>query len=194
MAHFSIILAAGTSTRMGTCKTTLPWCGGKTLLTYQIEQWLLADFTPLVVLGSHNSHRQKDCPPNILAVINPHTNAGKTTSILTGLQNIPANFEILAISAVDQPRKYEIYQQLLQAHKHNCALITAPTYQGKMGHPLLFANKMRSRLNNIHEETFGLRQIIKEFYPMICKVEFDNPAVLVDINTPEIYQKQFDQK
>ncbi|NJL09798.1 MAG: nucleotidyltransferase family protein, partial [Calothrix sp. SM1_7_51] len=44
---------------MGVCKTTLPWGNGKTLLTYQLEQWLVAGFTPVVVLGYHNADRQK---------------------------------------------------------------------------------------------------------------------------------------
>ncbi|MFH7026006.1 MAG: NTP transferase domain-containing protein [Heteroscytonema crispum UTEX LB 1556] len=188
MSNFAIVLAAGASTRMGICKTSLPWCESKTLLTYQLEQWLLAGFTPLVVLGSHNAERKKDCPPGSLSVINLHANTGKTSSILTGLQAIPKDFQVLGISAIDQPRKVDIYKQLLQAHKDNSALITAPIYQGKMGHPLLFGKRMRSHLENICEETLGLRQVIKEFYPLINKVEFDNPAVIVDINTPEIYQ------
>ena len=194
MAHFTIVLAAGTSTRMGTCKSSLPWSGGKTLLTYQLEQWLKLDFTPLVVLGSHNSHIQKDCPIGSLVVINSHASTGKTSSLLAGLKQIPQDFELLAISAVDQPRNLNIYQQLLQAHQENSALITAPTYQGKIGHPLLFANDMRSHLANIREETLGLRQIIKDFYPVIHKVEFHHPDVLLDINTPEIYQEQLQKQ
>jgi molybdenum cofactor cytidylyltransferase len=190
LTHFAIVLAAGASTRMGTCKTSLPWGEGKTLLTYQLEQWLSVGFTPLVVLGLHNSHRQKDCPPGSLTVINPHANAGKISSLLAGLQHIPQDCKVLAISAVDQPRKLEIYQRLLQAHKDNSALITVPTYEGKMGHPLLFDKEMRSHLQNIREETLGLRQIIQEFYPVIYKVKFDNSAVLIDINTPEVYQYQ----
>ncbi|MEH2111519.1 nucleotidyltransferase family protein [Nostoc sp.] len=189
-SNFAIVLAAGKSTRMGTCKTSLPWHEGKTLLTYQLEQWLSVDFTPVVVLGSHNSNKQKDLPDGSLAVINFHTNFSKTTSLLTGLQYIPPNFEVLAISAVDQPRKLDIYQRLLLAHQDNFAVITAPTYQGKIGHPLLFSNGMRSHLQNICEESLGLRQIIKEFYPVIHQVQFDNPAVLLDINTPEVYQEQ----
>ncbi|MDF2387890.1 nucleotidyltransferase family protein [Nostoc ellipsosporum NOK] len=189
MAHLAIVLAAGASTRMGTCKSSLPWREGKTLLTYQLELWLKLGFTPLVVLGSHNSHKQKDCPVGSLVVINPHASTGKTSSLLAGLKQIPPDFEILAISAVDQPRELNIYQQLLQAHQANSALITAPTHQGKIGHPLLFANNMRSHLVKIREETLGLRQIIKEFYPVIHKVEFHNPDVLLDINTPEIYQQ-----
>ncbi|MFB2768023.1 NTP transferase domain-containing protein [Pelatocladus sp. BLCC-F211] len=186
---FAIILAAGTSTRMGTCKTALAWCGGKTLLTYQLEQWLIAGFTPVIVLGTHNIHRQTDCPYGSLVVIHPETNAGKTTSILAGLQNIPANAEIVAISAVDQPRKSSVYQQLLQAHKYHSAFITAPIYKSKIGHPLLFAKEMRSHLENIHEETLGLRQVLQNFYSFICKVDFNDPAVTLDINTPEEYVK-----
>lgn len=188
MTNFALILAAGQSTRMGTCKTSLPW-GDKTLLTYQIEQWLNVDFTPVIILGLHNSHRQKDCPPQSLTVINPDANFGKNTSILAGLQNIPADFHILAISAVDQPRTSEIYQRLIQAHQNNSALITVPTHQGKMGHPILLANHMRSHLQNIREETLGLRQIIQNFYSDIQQIEFEHPAVLLDINTPEVYQK-----
>jgi molybdenum cofactor cytidylyltransferase len=188
LTNFALILAAGQSTRMGTCKTSLPW-GGKTLLTYQIEQWLSVDFTPVIILGLHNSHRQKDCPPKSLTVINPHANFGKTTSILAGLQHIPIDFHILAISAVDQPRTSEIYQRLIQAHQNNSALITVPTHQGKMGHPILFANNMRSHLQNIQEETLGLRQIMQNFSSEIQQVEFNYPAVLLDINTPEVYQK-----
>ncbi|TVP63832.1 MAG: nucleotidyltransferase family protein [Nodularia sp. (in: Bacteria)] len=175
---------------MGTCKTSLPWGEGKTLLTYQIEQWLSVDFTPVVVLGLHNSQKQQDCPSDSLTVINPDASSGKTTSILTGLQNIPPDFDILAISAVDQPRKLTIYQKLISAHKTNLSLITAPTYHGKMGHPILLGNEMRSHLENIHENTLGLRQVIQDFHSVIYQVEFDNSAILLDINTPEIYREQ----
>ncbi|TBR58560.1 MobA-like protein [Westiellopsis prolifica IICB1] len=186
---FAIILAAGTSIRMGTCKTALPWWEGKTLLRYQLEQWLIAGFTPVVVLGTHNIHRQTDCPCGSLVVINPNTSGGKTTSILAGLQNIPEHADILAISAVDQPRKSPVYQQLLQAHKYHSALITAPIYKSKIGHPLLFAKEMRSHLENIQEETLGLRQVIQDFYSLIWKIEFPDSAVTLDINTPEEYVK-----
>jgi molybdenum cofactor cytidylyltransferase len=191
LSNFVIILAAGTSSRMGTCKTSLPWYKDKTLLSYQLENWLLFDFTPVVVLGLHNSEKQKDCNPACIVVINNNANGGKTSSILSGLQHVPEDFEMLAISAVDQPRYPEIYRELVQAHENNSAPITVPKYQGKIGHPLLFANGMRSHLQNIREETFGLRQIIRDFYSEIQQVEFDTTSVLVDINTPENYQKEF---
>jgi molybdenum cofactor cytidylyltransferase len=188
LTNFAIVLAAGKSTRMGMCKTLLPWGQHQTLLTYQLTQWLNIGVTPVVVLGLHNIDRQKDCLEGSLVIINPHSHVGKTTSILAGLEHITQDWQILAISAVDQPRTAEVYQKLIQAHQDNSALITAPIYNHKMGHPLLFSNKMRSHLENIQEETLGLRQIIQEFHSQIVKVPFDNPAVLLDINTPEQYE------
>lgn len=35
LPHFAILLAAATSTRMDTYKSSLPWSEGKTLLSYQ---------------------------------------------------------------------------------------------------------------------------------------------------------------
>lgn len=176
---------------MGTCKTALPWYGGTTLLTYQLQQWLSIGFTPIVVLGSHNSHRQKDCPANTIVTINPVAQTGKTSSILTGLQHIPANFQVLAISAVDQPRSHEIYQPLLQAYINHSPLLTAPTYHNKLGHPILFSPQLLTDLLNIQETTLGLRQIIQNFYSHIHKVELNTPTVLLDINTPQTYHLNY---
>ena len=186
--NFAIILAAGASTRMGTCKASLPWLEEKTLLSYQVEQWLIADITPIVVLGSHNAHHQNDCPQGIQVVINSFPSQGKTSSILKGLRLLPQDFEVVAISAVDQPRSTAVYQKLLKEHRHYAAMITAPSYKGRLGHPLFFSNKLLPYLENIREETAGLRQIVQAFYSVIQKVEFDTSDVLADLNTPESYK------
>lgn len=186
--NFALILAAGFSTRMGTCKTALPW-GDRNLLQYQIKQFLLAGFTPIVVLGSHNFQRQKDCALGSEVVINYAPERGKTSSILTGLEALPPKWSSLFISAVDQPRSTKIYQNLLEVHQQEAALITAPTYAGKLGHPLLFSDRLLPELQNIKEATFGLRQIVQKYYRAIAKVDTTS-EVLIDLNTPTNYQMQ----
>jgi molybdenum cofactor cytidylyltransferase len=185
---FALVLAAGASTRMGTCKASLQWCEGKTLLSYQVEEFLLAGITPIVVLGPHNAERKQDCLPGSKVVINPNPSAGKVSSILTGLKHLPKDFGILAFSAVDQPRPTWIYQTLVQAHESSFGVpITVPTYQGRLGHPLLISKEVLPCLENVREENSGVRQIVQDFYPMIQRVEFDTPNVLMDLNTPESY-------
>lgn len=189
--NFAIILAAGNSTRMGTCKTSLPWYNNQTLLQYQVTEFIKADFTPIVVLSPQNAASQPNVPPEAQTIINPDPNRGKTSSILTGLTQIPQDFTTLAISAVDQPRPKEVYQKLRYFHQLNKALITAPTHNDRIGHPLIFSPEMLPHLNSISEATQGLRQIVKEFNSSIQKVEFNQPIVLADLNTPEHYQTWF---
>jgi len=184
--RFALILAAGASRRMGTCKAGLPWRNDKSLLFYQVEQLALAKFVPIVVLGLHNCKQQ--VPSETIVRINQNPSAGKVTSILTGLKYVP-QFDCLLISAVDQPRSSWIYQKLLQAHICSSSVpITAPHYQGKLGHPLLFSSSVRSHLENLSEASFGLRQVVQTFYSQIQRVEFNTPEVLLDLNTPEAYQ------
>lgn len=186
--NFVLILAAGASTRMGVCKASLPWSGGKTLLVYQAEQALGAGFVPVIVLGPHNRDRLPDCPSGCLTVVNPNPDLGKTSSILAGLQCVPEEVEVVAIAAVDQPRPADVYQTLLQAHRHHSAKITVPSYQGRLGHPLLFSRELRSHLENICEASWGLRQVLNDFRVELRQVEFHTSIVLADLNTPESYQ------
>ena len=185
--HFALVLAAGKSTRMGTCKTLL-WHDDRTLLRYQAEQFLLAGITPIIVLGSHNAHRQTDCPDGSLVAINYHCDRGKTESILTGLKLLPAEFSTITISAVDQPRSHFIYQTLLKTYLRNKSVIVAPCYRQKLGHPLLFSACMLPKLKNINEASFGLRKIVSNFYSTILKIEFNTSEILIDLNYLEQYQ------
>ena len=188
--HFSIILAAGLSTRMGTCKTALPWLNDRTLLRYQAEQFLLAGITPIVVLGSHNARRQTDCPDGSRIVINPNSDRGKTSSILTGLNSLPQSFSTITISAVDQPRSSKVYQTLLRAYIQETPAIAAPCYRGKLGHPLLFSARLSPWLKDIDELSLGLRKVVNLFYSELKKVEFTTPEVLSDLNDRRKYQSE----
>ena len=186
--HFALILAAGRSTRMGICKTTLPWHNGQTLLRYQAEQFLLAGITPIVVLGSHNAYRRSDCPPSSKVAIAFNSNLGKTSSILTGLKTLPQSFSTITISAIDQPRSCKVYQTLLQAYQQEKPAIVAPYYRGKLGHPLLFSSLLLPLLKDIRESSLGLRQVVSQFYSDIKKIEFATPGVLIDLNNRSKYQ------
>ena len=187
--HFALILAAGKSTRMGICKTTLLWHNNQTLLRYQAEEFLLAGITPIIVLGSHNAHRKIDCPGSSLVAINDNCDLGKTESILTGLKLLPTEFSTITISAVDQPRSCSVYQTLLQAYLQNNSAIVAPCYRQKLGHPLLFSARLLPELKNINESTFGLRRIVRDFYSNIEKIEFASSEVMIDFNYFKEYQK-----
>ncbi len=185
MTWAAIILAAGLSTRMGQCKTLLSW-QGQTLLTYQLAQWQAANVQPIVVLGPHNAHRQTDCDG--CAIINPNPSHGKASSILTGLAKLPNNVIGIFISAIDQPRPADLYRQLITAHSQHNPDITAPCHDGKLGHPLLFDARLLPQLLAISDETLGVRAVVQQC-DRIYRVRYSE-IVLMDLNTPEQYQKR----
>ncbi|MGB3293614.1 MAG: nucleotidyltransferase family protein [Phormidesmis sp.] len=185
---FAIILAAGFSTRMGVCKTTLPWHNQQTLLRYQAEQFLQANITPIVVLGAHNAGRQSDCPVGSQVLIKAEGDRSKTSSILTGLDVLPPETSTITISAVDQPRAAHIYQTLLQAYRQEKALITAPYYRGRAGHPVLFSHRLLPDLKKISDSNLGLRKLMQELHSTIKRVAVATPEVFVDINDEETYR------
>ncbi len=156
------------------------------MLTYQIHQWLAVGVTPIAVLNPTQAPIL-DCQ----TVLNPNPSQGKTHSILLGLSAIPMDCDGLAIAAVDQPRPAQLYQPLLTAYQQNHAPITAPIYAGRLGHPLLFRSDLRSRLSQIQEKTFGLRQVVKHFAEQIQTVECQDEIVLADLNTPDAYQRWY---
>ncbi len=185
---FAIILAAGFSTRMGVCKTTLPWRNHQSLLRYQAEQFLQANITPIVVLGAHNAARQTDCPPGSQVVIKAVGDRSKTRSILTGLEVLPLGTSTVTISAVDQPRSTHIYQTLLQAYRQEKALITAPRYRNRAGHPVLFSHQLLPALKKISDSSLGLRNLVQALHSKTKRVAFDTPEVLIDINNEKTYR------
>ena len=187
--HFAIILAAGKSTRMGVCKTTLPWRNNQTLLRYQAEQFLLAGITPIIVLGSHNAYRRANCPPGSQIAINFNSERGKTSSVLTGLNALPKQFSSVIISAVDQPRSTNVYQILLQAYQQHKSLIVAPYDGSRLGHPLLFSSQLLPNLKEIDDSTFGIRQVVQDFSNKIHKIELLNSEIFIDINN--YYTKEY---
>ena len=172
---------------MGVCKTTLPWHGNQTLLRYQCEQFLQASITPIVILGAHNAHRRIDCPTGSQVLINANSDRGKTSSILTGLESLPQAFSTLTISAVDQPRPASVYRTLIETYRQELALITAPCYQGRLGHPLLFSSQLLLELKQIRDSSLGLREIVQRRSSKLMKVEFSTPEVLIDVNNKDTY-------
>lgn len=193
---------------MGACKASLPWGKGHTLLTYQLEQLHLAGWQPIVVLGPHNRHLSEqaynvgtfaaaagwsDRPRNLYWVVNTNPSLGKTSSIRAGLAGVPRPCSVLLISAVDQPRPAWVYERLLAAYRQGrgpgkrLAKIVAPTYRGRMGHPLAFAAEVLPALKGIREESLGLRRLVRLWQSQLQAVEFESAIVLEDLNTPEAY-------
>ena len=185
----ALLLAAGESTRMGSPKPLLDW-HGRPLIQYQIEQLRDGGCDLVVVVLGHRSDRVHPFVENTGAVIveNPRFREGRATSVRAGAQMVPERPDNILVLGIDQPRSANIVRQVIQAAIAQKATIVIPTHNGRRGHPTAFAGWLLPEIQEVEDETLGLRDVVRRHEAEILRVEVNNPNVLLDLNTPEDYQ------
>jgi len=180
---------------MGQLKALLPW-RNTTLLEHQLRSLLDGGVQQVVVVVGHDADRLK---PIIEAVdgaswtLNNDYLQGKTTSLKAGVAALAGQpiSDVLLLN-VDQPRDADTVRRLLERHQASSFRITIPTYGGKGGHPILIAAELFPELAEIEEESQGLKAVVRRHAEATERYELDDPSVLLDLNTPEQYQKALD--
>lgn len=186
----AILLAAGESSRMGQPKPLLPW-GGLPLIQYQIASLSEASASPIVVVLGHNSEDiapYVENSPTLQTVINPDYAEGKTTSIRLGVSQVLDDVDGILLLAADQPRPADLVRRVIEEHLRSGALITHPTYNGRGGHPIIFAGSLKSELLAITEEQQGIREVVGRHQDSIRTVAVESPIARVDLNTMGDYE------
>ena len=212
----ALLLAAGESTRMGESKALLPW-HGRPLIEHQVSALASAGVSRTIVVLGHRPERLKSLlrdRPGTQCVYNPNYRQGKTTSIKAGLHalktpetpSIPLatsgqgevgralQEEALLIMHVDQPRSAETIHRVMELHRRansseSTCLITIPTYKGRGGHPVILSTSLMAELMDISEDTLGIKAVVRRHEEETQRVEIDSPEILLDLNTPQDYQK-----
>ncbi|MBI4296905.1 MAG: nucleotidyltransferase family protein [Chloroflexi bacterium] len=191
MKDWGLLLAAGESVRMGQAKALLPW-QGRPLLQFQMTSLLEASVAGVVVVLGHEAEKLrsllKNCP-QAQVVVNADYKLGRSSSIKVGVRQVPLEAGSLLILGVDQPRPSHILKALLETHRRAGSAITIPLYKDRRGHPPIFASALFPELLAISEEKQGLREVLVRHRAQVQEVEVDSEAVLLDLNTPQEYER-----
>ena len=198
-----VLLAAGESQRMTAVpespsaskgslpKALLPWFG-RPLIQYQLEQ--IAALAPARIVLVTGYHADRLAPfhnavADIHVIENPNPVRGRASSIVHGVSALPESLSSFAIVNVDQPCAAPILAQLIAARAKTNKRIAIPRYQGKRGHPPLFAGNLRDAVLRVSEETQGLKTITRSHRAETAYVDIDDPSVVWNLNTPEDYRR-----
>jgi len=65
--------------------------------------------------------------------------------------------------------------------------ICIPTYQGKRGHPILFAARFLPEIEALRGDV-GARSVIERHPGVVHLVRVDHPGVLLDVDTPQAFR------
>lgn len=185
-----VILAAGQSSRMGKIKALLELPGGATFIENIICQYNKAGCTSIhLVVGKELeqwlSSKGKSVRDNVYIVRNDFPEKGRMYSIQTGLQNCMMDRPVF-IHNVDNPFvESELISSMVSGIKKGYWV--KPTFREKGGHPVLLSVLI---IKKILEQPFSGKSL-KEFlstFPVL-KMETDWETVMLNINTPEDYEK-----
>jgi molybdenum cofactor cytidylyltransferase len=186
----AIILAAGTSSRMGRTKQLLK-AGNSTLIRIVTENVLASSVDEvLVVTGCrHNevSAAIKDLPVQI--VFNPRYEEGQGNSLALGVRSIDVNTSAFLVFMADQPLiSASLINVLIEEfQKRNCQVLR-PVYGGLPGHPVIFSYSLCAKLKNLAGDE-GARQVLKRLEGKVEFLPVQDKAVVFDIDTPECYKE-----
>ena len=187
----AIILAAGEGKRIGTTKALLNW-GNENLINYQINSLSHKSITEkIVVVGSESEKVKKAILRNEIKIAeNNDYLSGKTSSIKKGISYIGNDKNDILLIAVDQPRTEDLINKVVNFHITNPLdkKISMPYKEGHGGHPIIFSNFFLDDLSKIKEESFGIREIIKNNTESIIRFKTTDVSSNIDINTSEDYE------
>ncbi|UCD51629.1 MAG: nucleotidyltransferase family protein [Phycisphaerales bacterium] len=188
----AIVLAAGESIRMGKSKPLLR-IGDRTFLEQIVAVLQDANVDRItVVLGARAEAIAEAVDlTSVDVVVNSSYRNGQLSSLITGLDNAPAETEAILLCLVDGPFiTADIVNQVLATFQETGASIVIPTFEGQRGHPSLFARPLFEQLRNAPPEE-GARYVVYANEDKIVEVEIPEKAVVAGINTPEDYRLHF---
>ncbi len=149
-----VLLAAGSSSRMGSPKQLIDF-QGKKLIQIVVERLLACRcFPTVVVLGANAKNIAPYLDyPDLNVIENPSWSTGMASSIRSGLEFVETMFpeagQIL-FALVDQPFvEAEHYYVLVEAAERHPDKVIAAFYEGQAGAPMLFPRRHYALLSRL---------------------------------------------
>jgi molybdenum cofactor cytidylyltransferase len=186
-----ILLAAGSSSRMGQSKQLLE-VNGTSLLLHSVRVALDSGAKSVnVILGANElAHREIIRNQPVSVISNHYWKSGMGSSIKAGLNHIVRKYsdtEAVIIMVCDQPAINSAHlRNLISSFKSTNSPIVASAYSGTVGVPALFSRAFFSNILMLKDEQ-GAKKIIEQFPEQRASIDF--PDGSIDLDTGDDYQK-----
>ncbi len=186
-----ILLAAGSSSRMGQSKQLLE-VNGVPLLVHSVRAALGSGTKSVnVILGANKlAHKEviRNLPVNVIS--NHYWKSGMGSSIKAGLNYVIRKYsdtEAVILMVCDQPAISSSHlKNLINKYISTGSHIVASSYSGTAGVPALFSRTFFSNILMLKDEQ-GAKKLIEQFPEQVHKVEFLKGNI--DLDTSEDYHK-----
>jgi CTP:molybdopterin cytidylyltransferase MocA/xanthine/CO dehydrogenase XdhC/CoxF family maturation factor len=182
-----IVLAAGTSSRMGYNKL-LETVRGKPLIRLAVDAALASRLNPILVITGHEAEKVRETLAGaaVMVVQNDRFEEGLSASLRTGIAAVPEECEGAMILLGDMPDiSPALIDRLVAAFDPACGCaICVATARRQRGHPVLWARPFFPEMLTLKGDR-GARELLEAYADQVIEIETGDDAPLADIDTPE---------
>jgi molybdenum cofactor cytidylyltransferase len=187
----AVVLAAGSSSRMGTPKQMLLF-RGQTLLRRAALAALRAGCSPVIVVtGAHAEQLRKELHGlDVREVVNTRWDTGMASSVRAGVEALAesnAGTAAVVLMLCDQPHVTpDVIAGLVAAHRATGSPVVASQYGRSFGVPALFGRPLFAELARL-EGRSGAKQVIERHTSEAHFMPF--PEGEIDVDTPDDFSQ-----
>jgi molybdenum cofactor cytidylyltransferase len=187
----AVILAAGSSSRMGSPKQTLQFRGSSLLRNAALAA-LGAGCRPVVVVtGAYAELSRRELDGlDVREALNPRWETGMASSIRAGVEDLigaDLDADAAVIMLCDQPHvTADVLTGLIAAHRATGKPVIASTYGRSFGVPALFGRTLFAELTRL-EGMSGAKEVVKRHASKACFLPFQGGEV--DVDTPDDFSR-----
>lgn len=190
-----ILLAAGRSQRMGQPKLLLPW-HGVPLVRHTAQIALASKLDELIVVTGHRAEHVRAALDGLQVTI-VHNDAfldGQSTSVRAGVAALGPEVQAAVILLADHPLlQPTTIDALIDTYLQEQPLIVVPRYKEQRGNPVLFGRTLFPQLAVLTGDQ-GARPVLMAHGEHVRYVDVVDQGILLDLDTPEMYQELWDRR
>ncbi len=185
----ALVLAAGYSSRMGTCKPLAP-LGTSTMVEEAVTRFLETGIADVRVVVGHGSDKLTPVLDRLGVrwILNPDYDRGMFSSVLAGVKSLEADVDGFFLLPCDIPLvSPETIRALLDSYNRDDPGIVYPRFGGRRGHPPLVP---RAYLGEDPPPDYpgGLRAFLARYEQNAVDVDVADENILLDCDTPSDYR------
>ena len=182
----ALVLAAGSSRRMGGVNKLLQPVGGIAMLRRAVNAALASRCTSVLVVTGAEADAVEACLGGLEVqfVHNPEHASGMASSLRRGLAALPADADAAVVVLADMPWIDGGHvDRLFAAFDPRQPKIIAPVRAGRRGNPILWPREFFAEMMAV-EGDVGARELLQRHASRVEAVAFDDDAIFADVDTP----------
>jgi molybdenum cofactor cytidylyltransferase len=188
----AVVLAAGTSSRMGGSNKLLQPIAGVPMVRRSVEATLASGARPVIVVTGRDAAEIGAALAglDVRLVHNPGFAAGMAGSLKAGIAAVPADADGAVVALADMPYVSAAHIDRLIAafDEDEGRTVCVPTHDGKWGNPVLWSRRYFPEMRAIAGDK-GARELLHTYAETLCEVPMEDAGILRDFDTPEAFDR-----